>query len=171
MSLSLTARYIHIASTYTFHAGRAARRVWDAHRMTPRTLQAALNAANSVIHLCVFIHWLLNESDWSMDAEHIQISRMQAVTAPDLTPTIEDIEAQLNEVYAQISDDLNQQFDTDPAPIIEAIESPLDSVPSAAPLPSLSWTKADLVQACRNYGLKPTGAKTVLVERLLHQLA
>ena len=171
MSLSITARYLHIATTYTFHAGRAARRVWDAHRMTPRTMQAALNAANAVIHLCVFVHWLLNESDWSTDIKSIRIKTMKTTATPDLTPTIEDIEAQLNEVYAQISDDLNQQFDTDPAPTIEAIESPIDSESSAAPLPSLSWTKADLVQACRNYGLKPTGAKTVLVERLLHQLA
>jgi len=170
MSLSITARYIHIAALYTFHAGRATRRVWDNHNMTPRTMQTALNTANAIIHLCVFIWWLLSKSDWSMDAEHIQISRMQAITAPDLTPTIEDIEEQLNEVYAQISDDLNQQFDSYPAPILKAIETPLDSELSAASLPSLSWTKADLVQACRSYGLKPTGAKTLLVERLLHQL-
>ena len=171
MSLSTTARYIHIAAVYSYHAGRAARRVWDNHSLTPRTMQAALNTANAIIHLCVFVHWLLSKSDWSMDAEHIQISRMQAVTSPDLTPTIEEIEEQLNEVYAQISDVLNQQFDSYPDPIIEAIESPIDSELSSASLPSLIWTKADLVQACRNYGLKPTGAKTVLVERLLHQLA
>jgi len=171
MSLSTTARSLHIAAVYTYHAGRATRRVWDAHSMTPRTLQAALNTANAVIHLCIFIHWLLNESDWSTDIKSIRIKTMKTTATPDLTPTIEDIEAQLNEVYAQISDDLNQEFDSYPDPIINAIEAPLDSELSSASLPSLSWTKADLVQACRNYGLKPTGAKTVLVERLLHQLA
>jgi len=151
MSLSLTARYLHIASVYAYHAGRAARRVWDNHGMAARTMQAALNAANTVIHLCVFAHWLLSKSDWSMDAEHIQISRMQAVTVPDFTPTIEDIEEQLKDAM--------------PAPAADPQPE------TAAVAPSMSWTKSDLVSACRCYGLKPTGAKTVLLGRLLHQLA
>ena len=113
--------------------------------MTPRTMQAALNAANTVIHLCVFIHWLLNDSDWSKDIKRVRIAPMQAVTAPDLTPTIEAIEEQMR----------------------EAMPEPQ----TAAVAPSMSWTKSDLASACRCYGLKPTGAKTVLLGRLLHQLA
>jgi len=156
MSLSLTARYLHIAATYTFHAGRAARRVWDTHSLTPRTLQAALNTANSVIHLCIFVYWLLNESDWSTGNRS---AKLQTAATLEPTPIIEE---KLKESTPA------PQSDT--SPTIEAIEAPIDSELSAAPLPSLSWTKADLVQACRNYGLKPTGAKTALVERLLHQL-
>lgn len=151
MSLSLTARYLHIASVYTYHAGRAARRVWDSHSMTPRTLQAALTAANAVIHLCVFTWWLLNESDWSKGIKHVRIAPMQAVTAQDLTPAIEEIEQLMTEAM--------------PAPAADPQPE------TAAVAPSMSWTKSDLVSACRCYGLKPTGAKTVLLGRLLHQLA
>jgi len=149
MSLSLTARYFHIAAVYTYHAGRAARRVWDSHSLTPRTMQAALTTANAVIHLCVFTWWLLNESDWSKGIKHVRIAPMQAVTAQDLTPAIEEIEQQMREAM--------------PAP------QPQPEPQTAAP--SMSWTKSDLVSACRCYGLKPTGAKTVLLGRLLHQLA
>jgi len=145
MSLSLTVRYLHIAAVYTFHAGRAARRVWDNHSMAVRTMQAALTTANAVIHLCVFIHWLLNDSDWSKDIKRGRIAPMQAVTAPDLTPTIEDIEEQLKEAMPEPE--------------------------TAADAPSMAWSKPAMASACRCYGLKPKGTKAVLLGRLLHQLA
>jgi len=148
MSLSLTARYTHIAAVYTFHAGRATRRVWDSHNMTPRTMQAALTAANAVIHLCIFIHWLLNDSDWSKDIKSIRSSPMQAVTAPDLTPTIEEIEEQLR----------------------EAIPEPEPEPQTAAVAPSMSWSKPDMVSACRCYGLSTKGSKATLLERLGQRL-
>jgi len=144
MSLSLTARYTHIATVYTFHAGRAARRVWDNHSMTARTMQAALTAANAVIHLFIFIHWLLNDSDWSKDIKSIRSAPMQAIAAPDLTPTIEDIEDQLR----------------------EAIPEPQ----TAAVAPSMSWSKPDMVSACRCYGLSTKGSKAALLERLGQRL-
>jgi len=147
MSLSLTARYTHIAAIYTFHAGRAVRRVWDRHSMTARTMQTALNAANAVIHLCVFVHWLLNESDWSKDIKHIRSSPMQAITAPDLTPTIEDIEEQLKEAMTEPESEPEPQ--------------------AAAAGASMAWSKPDLVSACRCYGLSTKGSKATLLERLL----
>jgi len=148
MSLSLTARYTHIATVYTFHAGRATRRVWDNHSMTPRTMQAALTAANAVIHLCVFILWLLNDSDWSKDIKSIRSSPMQAIAAPDLTPTIEDIEEQLK----------------------EAMPEPQPEPQTAAVAPSMSWSKPDMVSACRCYGLSTKGSKAALLERLGQRL-
>jgi len=153
MSLSLTARYAHIAAIYTYHAGIAARRVWDRHSMTARTMQTALTTANTVIHLCAFIWWLVNESDWSKDIKHIRSSPMQAIAAPDLTPTIEDIEEQLREAM--------------PEP--ESERSP-EPAPTPAAAPSMSWTKPDLVSACRCYGLSTKGSKAALLERLGQRL-
>ena len=146
MSLSLTARYIHTAAVYSYHAGRAARRVWDNHNMTARTMQSALTAANAVIHLCIFIHWLLNDSDWSKDIKSIRSAPMQAIAAPDLTPTIEDIEEQLK----------------------EAMPAPEPEPQAAAAVPSMSWSKPDMVSACRCYGLSTKGSKATLLERLGH---
>jgi len=149
MSLSITARYLHIAAAYTYHAGIAARRVWDRHGMTGRTMQAALTTANAVIHLCVFTWWLVNDSDWSKDIKNIRSSPMQAIAAPDLTPTIEEIEEQLREAMPE------PQPEPEPEP------------QTAAGAPSMSWSKPDLVSACRCYGISPKGSKAVLLERLL----
>jgi len=148
MSLSITARYLHISAVYTYHAGIAARRAWDNHSLTARTMQAALNAANAVIHLGLFIHWLLNDSDWSKDIKHIRSSPMQAIAAPDLTPTVEEIEEQLREAMPE------------PKP------EPEPEPQAAAGAPSMSWSKPDLVSACRCYGISPKGSKSTLLERL-----
>jgi len=69
---------------------------------------------------------------------------MQAVTAPDLTPAIEEIEQQMR----------------------EAMPEPEPEPQTAALAPSMAWTKPDLVSACRCYGLSTKGSKSTLLERL-----
>ena len=44
-------------------------------------------------------------------------------------------------------------------------------MPEGSPArPDSSWTKPDLMTACRAYGLKATGSKAVLLARLLARL-
>lgn len=73
---------------------------------------------------------------------------MQAIAAPDLTPTIEDIEEQLK----------------------EAMPEPQPEPQTAAVAPSMSWSKPDMVSACRCYGLSTKGSKAALLERLGQRL-
>ena len=155
----LSTRYTFIALVYTFHAGKAFRRVWDNHGMTDRTLHAGYQVVKYTIALALFVNWFLNESTWSKDT----------MTPEDNCPTIEDIERQLVTVMGEL-------------PLVTKLESPepidngtfverytrynMDSHGMPEPTPDMSWTKPDLVKACRCYGLKTTGNKAQLLERL-----